>query len=34
MEEVQELYDNYTVQQIIALHVPELVGERHLIILR
>ncbi|OOF39709.1 16S rRNA (guanine(527)-N(7))-methyltransferase RsmG [Rodentibacter mrazii] len=34
MEEVQELNNKYTVQQIIPLQVPELVGERHLIILQ
>lgn len=33
-EEVQALDKNYAVQQVIELHVPELIGERHLIILR
>lgn len=33
-DEVQELDKKYTIQQVIKLDVPELVGERHLIILR
>ena len=33
-DEVQALDEKYRVQQVIELHVPELVGERHLIVLR
>ncbi|BFU60719.1 MULTISPECIES: 16S rRNA (guanine(527)-N(7))-methyltransferase RsmG [Rodentibacter] len=33
-DEVQELDKKYRIQQVIKLDVPELVGERHLIILR
>ncbi|OOF38072.1 16S rRNA (guanine(527)-N(7))-methyltransferase RsmG [Rodentibacter rarus] len=33
-EEIQQLDDKYTIKQIIPLQVPELVGERHLIILQ
>ncbi|HDR1819626.1 TPA: 16S rRNA (guanine(527)-N(7))-methyltransferase RsmG, partial [Pasteurella multocida] len=31
-EEVQELSEKFTIQQVIRLHVPELIGERHLVI--
>ncbi|HDR1208378.1 TPA: 16S rRNA (guanine(527)-N(7))-methyltransferase RsmG, partial [Pasteurella multocida] len=30
-EEVQELSEKFTIQQVIRLHVPELIGERHLV---
>ena len=33
-DEVQVLDEKYRVQQVVELHVPELVGERHLIVLR
>jgi len=31
---VHELNKKYTIQEVIELHVPELIGERHLIVLR
>ena len=33
-DEINELNKKYTVQEVIELHVPELIGERHLIVLR
>ncbi|MFC1014091.1 16S rRNA (guanine(527)-N(7))-methyltransferase RsmG [Pasteurella multocida] len=33
-EEVQELSEKFTIQQVIRLHVPELIGERHLVIVK
>ena len=33
-DEINELNEKYTVQKVIELHVPELIGERHLIVLR
>lgn len=33
-DEVQELDKNFEVKDVITLHVPELIGERHLIVLR
>ena len=33
-DEVQELDDKFEVKDVITLHVPEFVGERHLIVLR
>ena len=33
-DEINELNKKYTIQEVIELHVPELIGERHLIILR
>ena len=33
-DEVQELDKKFEVKDVITLHVPELVGERHLIVLR
>ena len=33
-DEINELNKKYTIQKVIELHVPELIGERHLIILR
>ena len=33
-DEVQELGKKFEVKDVITLHVPELVGERHLIVLR
>ena len=33
-EEVQELDGKFAIKDIIKLHVPELVGERHLVILK
>ena len=33
-DEINELNEKYTIQEVIKLHVPELIGERHLIILR
>ena len=33
-DEINELNEKYTIQEVIELHVPELIGERHLIILR
>ena len=33
-DEVQVLDEKYRVKQVVELHVPELVGERHLIVLR
>jgi len=30
----EELNEKYTIQEVIELHVPELIGERHLIVLR
>lgn len=32
-EEVEELSEKFTIQQVIRLHVPELIGERHLVML-
>ena len=33
-DEINELNEKYTIQEVIELHVPELIGERHLIVLR
>ncbi|HDR0968462.1 TPA: 16S rRNA (guanine(527)-N(7))-methyltransferase RsmG [Pasteurella multocida] len=33
-EEVEELSEKFTIQQVIRLHVPELIGERHLVIVK
>ena len=33
-DEVQELDKKFEIKDVITLHVPELVGERHLIVLR
>ena len=33
-DEINELNEKYTIQEVIKLHVPELIGERHLIVLR
>ncbi|HED4459834.1 TPA: 16S rRNA (guanine(527)-N(7))-methyltransferase RsmG [Pasteurella multocida] len=33
-EEVEELSEKFTTQQVIRLHVPELIGERHLVIVK
>ena len=33
-DEINELNKKYTIQEVIELHVPELIGERHLIVLR
>ena len=33
-DEINELNKKHTIQKVIELHVPELVGERHLIVLR
>ncbi|HDR1157407.1 TPA: 16S rRNA (guanine(527)-N(7))-methyltransferase RsmG [Pasteurella multocida] len=33
-EEVQELSEKFTIQQVIRLQVPELIGERHLVIVK
>ena len=33
-DEVQELDKKFEVKDVITLHVPELIGERHLIVLR
>ena len=33
-DEINELNKKYTVKEVIELHVPELIGERHLIVLR
>ncbi|OOF60030.1 16S rRNA (guanine(527)-N(7))-methyltransferase RsmG [Rodentibacter myodis] len=33
-EEIEALDEKYTIQQVVELQVPELIGERHLIILR
>ncbi|MCL7769807.1 class I SAM-dependent methyltransferase [Pasteurella multocida] len=33
-EEVEELSEKFTIQQVIRLQVPELIGERHLVIVK
>lgn len=33
-DEINELNKKYTIQKVIELSVPELIGERHLIVLR
>ena len=33
-DEINKLNEKYTIQEVIELHVPELIGERHLIVLR